>query len=242
MNNILFNFILYLSLLLFNSRIINGYSIPLNKIQRYYTINTPSYNKDITKYNAKHTLCKANNIEYVDNNNNNNLNTSNQESNQDNIIKLNLNTTNTSTNLLKQLSSKGQSGILAYGILNFFYYMIVTGIVWTYQSKNIIITNIASSTSLSNKVIETTLKLSKIMIIVWTGSQVTKIFRISGAIFLAPIVDQIITKCMKIFSIPTRNKAFWIIFTSLWMVIFTCFSILIFGSSVLEWMKTLQII
>lgn len=105
--------------------------------------------------------------------------------------------------LSSTLSSLGSSGILSYGLLNFVYYTVVTLIAWILTGKKY-----------SNEKI--LIRLSKVSSSVWLGSQVTKAFRITGAIVLAPAIDQFMTKMQKYFNI-SRNKCFWILTSGIWI-------------------------
>lgn len=174
------------------------------------------------------------------------------------------NSSNMSTNTMiipsrfsmKQLSLKlsqtGQSGLLAYGILNCLYYTSMTAIVWIYQSKSIIIpsssllshSSFSSLFSSSSSILlftsiikKTILKLSKIILIVWAGSQITKIFRLFLSIALAPFVDKIIEYILskyEIFKITNRNHVIYCIITLLWLFTISFYFILIFSTSIIE--------
>jgi len=150
---------------------------------------------------------------------------------------------------IKQLSLKlsqtGQSGLLAYGILNCLYYTSMTAIVWIYQSKSIIIPSSLSSLSHSSLSLllftsiirKTILKLSKIILIVWAGSQITKIFRLFLSIALAPFIDNIIEFILskyEIFKIKNRNNVIYVIITLLWLFTLSFYLILIFSTSIIE--------
>lgn len=140
-----------------------------------------------------------------------------------------------------KLSQTGQSGLLAYGILNCLYYTSMTAIVWIYQSKSVIIPSSSSSILLFTSIIKKTiLKLSKIIIIVWAGSQITKIFRLFLSIALAPFIDNIIEYILskyEIFKIKNRNHVIYFIITLLWLFTLSFYFILIFSSSIIEWLN-----
>lgn len=150
---------------------------------------------------------------------------------------------------IKQLSLKlsqtGQSGLLAYGILNCLYYTSMTAIVWIYQSKSIIIPSSLSSLSHSSLSLllftsiikKTILKLSKIILIVWAGSQITKIFRLFLSIALAPFIDNIIEFILskyEIFKIKNRKNVIFVIITLIWLFTLSFYLILIFSTSIIE--------
>jgi hypothetical protein len=144
-----------------------------------------------------------------------------------------------------KLSQTGQSGLLAYGILNCLYYTSMTAIVWIYQSKSVIIPSASSSSSSSmllftSIIKKTILKLSKIILIVWAGSQITKIFRLFLSIALAPFIDNLIEYILskyEIFKIKNRNHVIYYIITLLWLFTLSFYFILIFSSSIIEWLN-----
>lgn len=141
-----------------------------------------------------------------------------------------------------KLSQTGQSGLLAYGILNCLYYTSMTAIVWIYQSKSVIIPSVSSSSILlfTSIIKKTILKLSKIILIVWAGSQITKIFRLFLSIALAPFIDNIIEYILSkydIFKIKNRNHVIYYIITLLWLFTLSFYFILIFSSSIIEWLN-----
>ena len=156
----------------------------------------------------------------------------------------------TSSNTMKDLSSKlshtGQSGLIAYGVLNCLYYTTMTAIVWVYQSKNIVTSSSAStvvaassSSTLLTTISKTASQLGKIMIIVWAGSQITKALRIFLSIAIAPFIDKVIEYIVSIelFAIKTRKHAIYFILSSLWVVTLSFYSTLIFGTSMIQWLK-----
>ena len=142
-----------------------------------------------------------------------------------------------------KLSQTGQSGLLSYGILNCLYYTSMTAIVWIYQSKSVIIPSVSSSSSMllfTSIIKKTILKLSKIILIVWAGSQITKIFRLFLSIALAPFIDNIIEYILsknEIFKIKNRNHVIYYIITLLWLFTLSFYFILIFSSSIIEWLN-----
>lgn len=108
-----------------------------------------------------------------------------------------------------KLASFGQSGLLAYGFLNFCYYTFTLLVAWftindQYRKDFAIL-------SLGQRYKVTLSRFAKIVAVVWAGSQVTKAFRISGSVFLAPYFDKLILSFQKRFHLSSRNKAFSIL-------------------------------
>ena len=93
-------------------------------------------------------------------------------------------------NLQEKLASSGRAGLLAYGILNCIYYISVTAITCYITVKKYPFV-INSSASLSQRVQLILSRLGSVAGTVWVGSQITKIFRLSGAVICAPVVDNL---------------------------------------------------
>ena len=137
--------------------------------------------------------------------------------------------------LKEKLAKSGRAGILAYGILNFMYYSIITAITWHFTISRLSISDFSQCISLTEKFQFLITKLGSVMGIVWAGSQVTKVFRISGAIFLAPLCDILMAKCQSSFNLKSRNQAFWIIFASLWITLLAIyFCLVLYASTILS--------
>ena len=132
--------------------------------------------------------------------------------------------------LKEKLTSAGTSGLLAYGILNFLYYSIVTAITWHLTMSRY---PIAAGVVFSRRIQLTIAKLGSVAGIVWAGSQVTKIFRISGAIVMAPVVDKLMIGWQQKFKLKSRNDAFWAIVACLWSVLIVFYgSLILYGAAV----------
>ena len=132
--------------------------------------------------------------------------------------------------LKEKLTSAGTSGLLAYGILNFLYYSIVTAATWHFTMSRY---PIATGIVFSRRLQLTMAKLGSVAGIVWAGSQVTKIFRISGAIVLAPIVDKFMIWWQTKFKLKTRNDAFWAIISCMWATLILFYgSLILYGAAV----------
>ena len=109
----------------------------------------------------------------------------------------------------EKLTSLGQSGMLAYGFLNFSYYTFTLLLAWfgiqdKYRQNFHML-------SFKQRYIITTSRFVKLVAVVWAGSQVTKPFRISGSIFMSPYVDKFIDFIQKKFGLSSRNKTFGIL-------------------------------
>eukprot|EP01031_Cornospumella_fuschlensis_P038777 gene38777-47153_t len=133
--------------------------------------------------------------------------------------------------LREKLSSMGQAGILAYGSLNCLYYTVATGVVWTLTGRNAVstpTTAIASSAKLSVAVS----RVGKVIAGVWLGSQATKIFRLTGAVAIAPLLDRAIDYVHKKFEMSSRGKAFGAIALGLWSTFFVFYGLLVLNAFV----------
>lgn len=132
----------------------------------------------------------------------------------------NINNQSNDSNKKKSLiSNLSQSGLLAYGILNFIYYISITSITWFTITLKSSTTNefilVNKNMNIIQKYSNTIIKLGKVMGIVWAGSQITKAFRLSGAIICAPIADKLIDYIQQTFHIQNRTRVFSILVTSL---------------------------
>ena len=134
-------------------------------------------------------------------------------------------------NLQEKLASSGRAGLLAYGILNCIYYISVTAITCYITVKKYPFV-INSSASLSQRVQLILSRLGSVAGTVWVGSQITKIFRLSGAVICAPVVDNLMATCQKYFKLPSRNAAFWFIVAALWLTVIIFYSsLVVYGTS-----------
>ncbi len=115
--------------------------------------------------------------------------------------------------LKHKLGIYGQSGLLAYGFMNFSYYSVAMIIAW-YNTRAIIQKNLIAL-SLRDRVASTSLQVVKLLVLVWAGSQVTKAFRISLSLVLAPYADKVITWSQNKMKISSRSLAFSILASSL---------------------------
>ena len=132
--------------------------------------------------------------------------------------------------LKAKLTSTGRAGLLAYGMLNFAYYSIVTAVAWYFAMTKY---PFPAGLDFSRRIQLTVAKLGSVAGIVWAGSQVTKVFRLSGAVVLAPVVDNLMAWCQTKFNLKSRNNAFWLIVAGLWSTLLIFYSLLIvYGAAV----------
>lgn len=118
-----------------------------------------------------------------------------------------------------QIASAGQSGLIAYGLLNLSYYTIATSIAWYYTANKFVGERLLT-------------RAAKTSSMVWVGSQATKIFRLTGAVLLAPLADKLLDSFQRRFHIQSRDRAFWLM-TSL--ILSTCllfYATLLIGTSI----------
>lgn len=87
----------------------------------------------------------------------------------------------------------------------------VTSIVWF----TIPVNYAGSSLTLKNRYLITIVHLGKVIGVVWAGSQVSKPFRLSGAILFAPTADKLISFVQDKLNLKSRAAAFGLITTLL---------------------------
>ena len=126
--------------------------------------------------------------------------------------------------LKNQLASAGKSGLVAYGLLNLLYYTTAAIASWKIISNDIAV---KGTVTLSKKLQITSLSLMKLSGIVWAGSQVTKAFRLLGAIALAPTADKLLNSFQKKFRLVSKDQAFWIVTSLILLSFFTFYGSLI---------------
>jgi len=138
--------------------------------------------------------------------------------------------TNRLAALKDKLASTGRAGLLAYGILNFVYYSTVTFFAWRLLLLRSPV--VAPGLAFGQRVQATAAKLGSVAGIVWAGSQVTKVFRLSGAIVMAPVVDKLMSWTQTKFNLTSRNAAFWAIIGALWGTLFVFYgSLILYGTA-----------
>lgn len=143
--------------------------------------------------------------------------------------------------LQEQLASSGRAGLLAYGILNAAYYMSVTAMTCYITARKYPFV-INRGATLFQRIKFVLSRLGSVAGTVWVGSQITKIFRLSGAVICAPFVDKLMMECQKRFKLPSRNAAFWFIFAVLWAAVIVFYSsLVVYGTSTL-YMSALETI
>jgi hypothetical protein len=128
--------------------------------------------------------------------------------------------------LQAQLAKAGQAGLLSYGILNCAYYISLTSFVWYWTGAGI------STTEVGRSSLQRTLtRLGKVSLTVWLGSQATKLFRLLGAVAMAPIADRLIDSIQKRFQLKDRNQSFLYLVYGLWILAGSFYgSIVLIGS------------
>ena len=97
--------------------------------------------------------------------------------------------------LKERLSAAGRGALLSYGVLNFLYYVTLTTVAWTFSNAGraeAVSAAALSPSTLTRRVSVSAVRLGKVMGIVWAGSQITKPFRITGSIILAPVANNIL--------------------------------------------------
>jgi hypothetical protein len=124
-----------------------------------------------------------------------------------------------------KLAKLGQSGLLAYGFLNFSYYSIATIIAWASLRDNF--RTALLTMSIADRYKASLTRLGKLMAVVWAGSQVTKAFRISGSVFLAPYADDALTTFQRRLNISSRSLAFSILASGLLAMTFVVYGLMI---------------
>lgn len=146
-------------------------------------------------------------------------------------------TKNVNFNRIKDLQEKlvksGQAGLLAYGFLNCLYYISVTAVTWyiTIQKFPFVIQNSATLVQRLQFILS---RLGSVATTVWIGSQITKVFRLSGAVICAPFVDNLMEKCQKYFNLKSRNASFWFLIAAIWATVFVFYgSLILYGTSTL---------
>ena len=132
--------------------------------------------------------------------------------------------------LKDKLASTGRAGLLAYGILNFLYYSTVTAVTWRLLLLRSPV--VEPGLAFAQRVQATAAKLGSVAGIVWAGSQVTKVFRLSGAVVMAPAVDTLMSWTQAKFRLSSRNAAFWAIIRALWGTLFVFYGgLILYGSA-----------
>ena len=143
--------------------------------------------------------------------------------------------------LQEKLASSGRAGLLAYGILNCLYYTTVTALtLYVTSKKQPLIINSGATLFERNKFVIS--RLARVAGTVYVGSQITKIFRLSGAVIFAPLVDNIMTQCQKYFKLPSKNAAFWFIVAALWASVIIFYSSLVVCGTSILYMSALEVI
>lgn len=115
--------------------------------------------------------------------------------------------------LKMKLSKAGQAGLLSYGALNFLYYSSATLLTIRFAKFEV---SAVSKLILKQKLVSIASQLSKIVVMVWIGSQVTKIGRLVLAILLAPTAEIALNTVQRRLSL-SRNQTFWFLVSGILM-------------------------
>lgn len=132
--------------------------------------------------------------------------------------------------LKKKLSDTGQAGLLAYGSLNFLYYTIST--IIAVRLTNFDISTKSFSTK-KDRIYYAALQLSKVSVVVWAGSQVTKGLRLILSVLLSPLAERGLRRVKNSFSLQNENQAFWILVSGILVSSLTFYVCLILFASYL---------
>jgi len=121
---------------------------------------------------------------------------------------------------MAKLQAYGLAGVVAYGLLNTLYYSCTFLFCWFYVAKVPQGQGLAGAAKAFLGVFAT----------VWAGSQVTKLARAAGALFMAPVVDVGLGYITKAFNLKSKQQAFV-------GLLVTCVSLAlaIFAGVVLTW-------
>lgn len=143
--------------------------------------------------------------------------------------------------LQEKLASSGRAGLLAYGILNCLYYTTVTALtLYVTSKKQPLVINSGATLFERNKFVIS--RLCSVAGTVYVGSQITKIFRLSGAVICAPLVDNLMTQFQKYFKLPSKNAAFWFMVALLWASVIVFYSSLVVCGTSILYMSALETI
>lgn len=124
-----------------------------------------------------------------------------------------------------KLTKLGQSGLLAYGFLNFSYYSLATIIAWASLRDNF--RGTLMTMSVADRYKASSSRMLKLMAVVWAGSQITKAFRLTGSVFLAPYADKALSSFQRRLNLPSRSIAFSILTSALLVMTFMVYGFMI---------------
>jgi len=113
--------------------------------------------------------------------------------------------------LKDRLSAAGRGALLSYGVLNFLYYVTLTTVAWTFSSAGraeAVSVAALSPSTLTRRISVAAVRLGKVMGIVWAGSQITKPFRITGSVIMAPFADKLLIWFQRKFQLKNSETAF----------------------------------
>jgi hypothetical protein len=120
------------------------------------------------------------------------------------------------------LRSYGLAGVLAYGLLNTLYYTCAFLVVWVYVLK----VPAGLGTAAAAR------RFGETFVVVWAGSQVTKLARAGGALVLAPVANALLDRVQA--RLPERLRSRGVAFTA---AVCACVlvALLLFSGVVLLW-------
>ncbi|KAG5176322.1 hypothetical protein JKP88DRAFT_336114 [Tribonema minus] len=107
---------------------------------------------------------------------------------------------------MNKLRSYGFAGILAYGALNGVYYSIAFALAWYGTTRG---AGAPAGVAAAAKL------FFKVFALVWAGSQVTKVFRLGGALLLAPVAERALCAARARLRLPSQRAAFALLATLL---------------------------
>lgn len=115
--------------------------------------------------------------------------------------------------LKDRLTAAGRGALLAYGVLNFLYYVTLTAVAWKFSNAGRVEATAAaaavtSGSHFSRRVSVAAVRLGKVMGIVWAGSQITKPARLTGAIVSAPAADKLLLWFQRKLKLKSAESAF----------------------------------
>lgn len=136
-----------------------------------------------------------------------------------------------------KLRATGSAGLLAYGILNAAYYSLAVALLWIYTGGGTRGLAAAGDTAAMAAVVSTGVKATaqrfvKVLALAWAGSQVTKPFRVGGAVLLAPVAGRLMDWVQARLGLKRRGDTVPIIIVALLLITGGVFGSLILQGTV----------
>lgn len=134
-----------------------------------------------------------------------------------------------------KLRQTGSAGLLAYGGLNAAYYSLAVALLWVYTgggTRGPLAPSDAAGAAtavVSTGVKATAQRFVKVLALAWAGSQVTKPFRLGGAVLLAPAAGRVMDWVQRRLGLKRRGDTVPIIIAALVLVTGA-----VFGSLILQ--------